>query len=28
MIVATTIHELPGAGFFECRAACTRKVKI
>ena len=22
MIVATTIHELPAAGFFECRAAC------
>lgn len=28
MIVSTTIHELPAAGFFECRAACTRKVKV
>jgi len=28
MIVATTIHELPSAGFFECRAACTKKVKV
>jgi hypothetical protein len=28
MIVATTIHELPAAGFFECRTACTGKVKI
>jgi hypothetical protein len=27
MIVATTIHELPAAGFFECRTACTGKVK-
>lgn len=27
MIVATTIHELPAAGFFECRVACTKKVK-
>lgn len=27
MIVATTIHELPAAEFFECRAACTKKVK-
>jgi hypothetical protein len=27
MIVATTIHELPGAEFFECRVACTKKVK-
>jgi hypothetical protein len=28
IIVVTTIHELPAAGFFECRAACTRKVKV
>jgi hypothetical protein len=28
MVVATTIHELPAAGFFECRTACTGKVKI
>ena len=28
MIVATTIHELPAAEFFECRTACTKKVKI
>lgn len=28
MIVATTIHELPAAGFFECRTACKGKVKI
>jgi hypothetical protein len=28
MIVATTIHELPAAGFFECRVSCTKKVKI
>lgn len=28
MIVATTIHELPAAGFFECRTACTKKVKV
>ena len=27
LIVATTIHELPSAGFFECRVACTKKVK-
>jgi hypothetical protein len=27
MIVATTIHELPAAKFFECRVACTKKVK-
>ncbi len=27
IIVATTVHELPSAGFFECRAACTKKVK-
>jgi hypothetical protein len=28
MIVATTIHEFPAAQFFECRAACTKKVKV
>jgi hypothetical protein len=28
VIVATTIHELPAAGFFECRVACTKKVKV
>jgi hypothetical protein len=28
MVVATTIHELPAAEFFECRVACTKKVKI
>lgn len=28
LIVATTIHELPAVGFFECRVACTKKVKI
>ena len=28
MIVATTIHELPAAGFFKCRTACTKKVKV
>jgi len=28
MIVATTIHEFPAAEFFECRTACTKKVKI
>lgn len=29
IIVATTIHELPAAEFFECRTACTlKKVKI
>jgi hypothetical protein len=28
IVVATTIHELPAAGFFECRTACTGKVKI
>jgi hypothetical protein len=27
MIVATTIHELPAAAFFECRVSCTKKVK-
>ncbi len=27
MIVATTIHELPSAEFFECRCACTKKGK-
>lgn len=29
IVVATTIHELPAAEFFECRTACTiKKVKI
>jgi len=28
MIVATTIHEFPAAQFFECRTACTKKVKV
>jgi hypothetical protein len=28
MIVATTIHELPSAEFFECRLACTKKGKV
>jgi len=29
IIVATTIHELPAADFFECRVACTmKKVKV
>ena len=28
MVVATTIHELPAAEFFECRVACMKKVKI
>jgi hypothetical protein len=28
LIVATTIHELPAAGFFECRVSCTKKVKV
>ena len=28
MIVATTIHELPAAEFFECRVTCTKKVKV
>jgi hypothetical protein len=28
MVVATTIHELPAAGFFKCRTECTGKVKI
>lgn len=27
MIIATTIHEFPAAQFFECRTACTKKVK-
>jgi hypothetical protein len=27
LIVATTIHELPSAEFFECRVTCTKKVK-
>ena len=28
MIVATSIHELPAAEFFECRVACTKKAKV
>lgn len=29
MVVATTIHELPAAEFFDCRVACTaKKVKV
>lgn len=28
LIVATTVHELPAAEFFKCRAGETRKVKI
>jgi hypothetical protein len=28
VIVATTIHELPAVGFFECRVACAKKVKV
>jgi hypothetical protein len=28
MVVATTVHELPARNFFECRTACTRKIKI
>lgn len=27
MIVATTVHELPAAEFFNCRVSCTKKVK-
>jgi hypothetical protein len=28
MIIATTAHEFPSAEFFECRVACTKKVKV